>query len=95
MHISNSLSLQLPIYIFDYKIFICHLQCILNQNEQSAPSAIVMDIIYAGTTNDADDKEFAEACKEANNVITAVDVVRHPEVPAHIRQPEQFGQQMP
>lgn len=53
---------------------------ILNQNEQSAPSAIVMDIIYAGTTNDADDKEFAEACKEANNVITAVDVVRKAKV---------------
>ena len=30
----------------------------LNQNEQSAPSAIVMVIIYAGTTNDADDRAF-------------------------------------
>ena len=52
----------------------------LNQNEQSAPSAIVMDIIYAGTTNDADDKEFADACKKAGNVITAVDVVRKTKV---------------
>ncbi len=53
---------------------------ILNQSEQSAPTAIVMDMIYAGTTNETDDKQFADACKKANNVITAVDVVRKAKV---------------
>ena len=52
----------------------------LNQSGQSAPTAIVMDIIYAGTTNATDDKEFADVCKEAGNVITAVDVVRRTKV---------------
>jgi len=53
---------------------------LLNQNADEAPSVIAMDIIYAGTTDDAADSEFVKACGKAGNVITAVDVVKKTKV---------------
>ena len=46
----------------------------LNQSEDVHPSVITFDIMYIESTEREADKNFAEVCKEAGNVITAFNV---------------------
>jgi len=48
---------------------------ILNEEEENAPAVIGFDIMYVSDGDEAGDLRFAEACKQAGNVITAVNVV--------------------
>lgn len=47
----------------------------LSQDEENAPAVIGFDIMYVSDGDEAGDLRFAEACKQAGNVITAVNVV--------------------
>lgn len=48
---------------------------ILNADEENAPAVIGFDIMYVSNGDEAGDIRFTEACKQAGNVITAVNVV--------------------
>ena len=48
---------------------------ILNEDEENAPAVIGFDIMYVSNGDEAGDLRFTEACKQAGNVITAVNVV--------------------
>ena len=48
---------------------------ILNADEENAPAVIGFDIMYVSNGDEAGDLRFTEACKQAGNVITAVNVV--------------------
>lgn len=47
----------------------------LSQDKENAPAVIGFDIMYISDGDEAGDLRFAEACKQAGNVITAVNVV--------------------
>lgn len=47
----------------------------LNGNPDTAPSVIAFDIMYVSETDAQTDAEFAKACEEGGNVITAVNAV--------------------
>ena len=47
---------------------------ILNQDAASAPAVIGFDILYIEDTEEESDRSFATACKEAGNVVTAVNL---------------------
>ena len=44
----------------------------LNVDEQVRPAVIAFDVIYSETAEDGGDKIFADTCKEAGNVVTAM-----------------------
>lgn len=47
----------------------------LNEDEENAPAVIGFDIMYVSNGDEAGDARFAQACEQAGNVITAVNVV--------------------
>ena len=48
---------------------------ILNEDKENAPAVIGFDIMYVSDGDEAGDTRFAQACEQAGNVITAVNVV--------------------
>ena len=46
----------------------------LNQDKANAPAVIGFDILYIEDTEDESDRSFAETCREAGNVVTAVNL---------------------
>ena len=47
---------------------------VLNQDEAKKPAVIAFDIMYIESTDEVVDQEFADACKEAGNVVTAYNI---------------------
>ena len=47
----------------------------LNEDKENAPAVIGFDIMYVSDGDEAGDARFAQACEQAGNVITAVNVV--------------------
>lgn len=47
----------------------------LNEDEENAPAVIGFDIMYVSNGDEEGDARFTQACKQAGNVITAVNVV--------------------
>jgi adenylate cyclase len=52
----------------------------LGSSESGGPDVIVFDIMFVSPKESAGDDAFAEACAEAGNVITAVNVVQRQEI---------------
>ena len=46
----------------------------LNQDATKKPAVITFDIMYIESTNATEDQAFADACKEAGNVVTAYNI---------------------
>lgn len=53
---------------------------VLNEEEENAPAVIGFDIMYISEKDEQGDAAFAKACKEAGNVVTAVNVVTRDKV---------------
>ena len=53
---------------------------LLNENPDKAPAVIAFDIMYTSERDKETDERFAEACKKAGNVITAVNLVYRTEL---------------
>lgn len=47
---------------------------LLNQNPQKSPAAIGFDILYIESMDDKEDQAFADACKQAGNVVVAMNL---------------------
>lgn len=52
----------------------------LNQDSDNQPAVIAFDIMYIGEVEQSSDQRFAEVCKKAGNVVTAVNAVRKAEI---------------
>lgn len=52
----------------------------LIENPETAPAVIAFDIMYFGEQDKNADERFAQACKKAGNVITALNVVIRPKI---------------
>jgi adenylate cyclase len=53
---------------------------ILNADDQNAPAVTVFDMLYVSARDPEGDLAFAQACLEAGNVVTALNVVHRQEV---------------
>ena len=52
----------------------------LNEDEEYAPSVICFDIMYISDIDAESDKAFADVCSEYDNIVTAVNIVKKPEL---------------
>lgn len=53
---------------------------LLNENADTAPDVLCFDIMYISGGEDIEDREFAKVCAEYDNIVTAVNLVKKPEV---------------